>query len=442
MFTRSGLLILHEHSTSMPEKTENATPHVLSRMTDRKIADRFDGVALAIGGVALALLAYTVHTIINPFVAAIVLYIVLTPFRQYRAARKLLIAGFVLFGIWAAVTLEGILVPFILGAVLAYLFNPLVTNLQSKRQIDRVWSSLATVVIFCGIIVAAGWIFLPSLGAQTKAFIERLTAFVHQNANNFDQQHLRRLMLALGLPAGLADRIITEEAMPELHKLVSFVPAMIIHIIGGMPRILERALNLIIVPIAMFYFLKDWPKIIPLINDLFPSKDPVRREKVIADVDRVLYGYVRGQVTVAAIIGILGAIAFSILGIPYAGLLGVMLAVSDLIPVVGMIFSVFVIELVIVLTMVLNFGVIFSGLFVIGMLHLIETYVIGPRIIGQGIGVPPILMILSLLVFGYFFGFAGLLVAVPTTGIILLFINEYRDNNAAARNNISTIVEI
>jgi predicted PurR-regulated permease PerM len=153
----------------------------------------------------------------------------------------------------------------------------------------------------------------------------------------------------------------------------------------------------------------------------------------------VLYGYVRGQITVAAIVGMLGAIAFSLLGIPYAGLLGVIIAFADLIPIVGMLFTVFVVELVIFLTMVLNFWVIASGLIVIGMLHLIETYFIGPRIIGRGIGVPPLLVILSLLVFGFFFGFVGLLIAVPSTGIILLFIMEYKESNIAAREKSSTI---
>jgi predicted PurR-regulated permease PerM len=104
-----------------------------------------------------------------------------------------------------------------------------------------------------------------------------------------------------------------------------------------------------------------------------------------------------------------------------------------------MIFSALVVELVIVLTMEPNLGVILSGLLVIGCLHLLETYVISPRIIGPGIGVPPIMMILALLVFGFFFGFIGLLVAVPTTGVILLFVNEFRKTNAAAREKQSAL---
>jgi predicted PurR-regulated permease PerM len=237
------------------------------------------------------------------------------------------------------------------------------------------------------------------------------------------------MLLNIGLPAGIVDQVILTQAGPELRKIVAVVPTIVMEIIAGLPKILERTLNLIIVPIAMFYFLKDWPKLMPIVDSLFPPKNPARRQAVLADIDRVLYGYVRGQATVAVLVGILGAIAYSILGIPYAGLLGVILAVSDLVPIVGMIFSAFIVELVIFLTMQLNFAVIASGILVIAGLHLLEVYIIGPRIIGQGIGIPPILMILALLVFGFFFGFVGLLVAVPTTGIILLFLNEYRKTN-------------
>ena len=139
------------------------------------MARRFDGIAIAIGSVALIALAWTVRSILNPFVIAFLFYIILASFRDYKAARKLMTAGFVLFSFWLLFTLTGILVPFILGAVLAYLFNPVVCQLYEKRNIDRTWSSLAIVILFCGVLVAVGWIFLPSLGKQTKEFIERLT---------------------------------------------------------------------------------------------------------------------------------------------------------------------------------------------------------------------------------------------------------------------------
>src|SRR5579883_1159648 len=335
----------------MAETTESTIISPLTTISVEEAADakrfmqRFDGVALAVGSIALLALAWTVQPILNPFVAAFVLYVILAPFREYRAARKLMTAGFVLFGLWFVITLSGLLVPFIIGAVLAYLFNPL----EEKQRVSRTWSSLAIVVLFCGILFALGWIFLPGLVDQTKAFIERISVFVKLNANSLDQWHLRKLLVSLGLPVAFVDQFVIKQATPEIRKILSVGPSLVVQVITSLPRILERTLNLIIVPVAMFYFMKDWLKLLPLINGLFPSKDPARRMQIVTDVDRVVYGYVRGQATVAVIIGILGAIAYTILGIPYSGLLGVILAVSDLIPIVGMIFSAFIVELVIFL---------------------------------------------------------------------------------------------
>ena len=366
---------------------------------DPSLARRFDGIAIAVGSLALIALAWTVRSVLNPFAISFLFYVILASFRDYKAARRLMLTGFVLFGFWLLLTLAGILVPFILGAVLAYLFNPIVSQLEKRRNISRAWSSFSIVILCGAVLFGIGWMLLPTLGEQTKAFIEQLTVFVRQNVNAFDQPHLRRMLIGLGLPDGLVDGIIMKQAGPEFRNMIAFVPSIVMEIISELPGILERTLNLIIVPIAMFYFLKDWPKLMPLVNSLFPSKNLARRNAIVADVDHVLYGYLRGQATVALMIGILGAIAYSVLGIPYAGLLGVILAVSDLIPIVGMIFSAFLVELVIFLTMDLNVAVILSGLFVIGGLHLLEVYIIGPRNIGPGIGVPPILMILALLVF-------------------------------------------
>ena len=389
---------------------------------------RFDAIAIAFGGLAFLALAFFVRSVLNPFIVLLVLYIVLAPFRKYHAARILMLAAFVLFAVWFFFTLSGLLIPFIIGAVLAYLFNPLVGMLHERKHLNRTWSSLAIVLLFSGLLIAAGWIFIPSLAAQTRAFIARLTFFVRENAGTFDERHLRNFLISIGIPTSLVDQIILAQVAPQLRKVVAFVPRLVFEIVAGLPKFLERTLNLIIVPVAMFYFLKDWPKIGPLIDQLFPAKDPKLRSDTVADVDRVIYAYVRGQATVATLVGILGAIAYTVLGIPYAGLLGVILAVSDLIPIAGMIFSMFIVELVIFLTMELNFAVIASGVLVIAALHFLEVYIIGPRIIGPRVGVPPILMILALLIFGYFLGFIGLLIAVPSTAVIILFIEEYRKN--------------
>ena len=420
----------------MPETEEPNIPPPERQSPGDSIAShlltsqRFDGIALTLGAIALLALAFSVQSILSPFVIVLIFYVLLAPFRQYRAARKLMLAGFVLFTVWFFITLSGLLVPFILGAVLAYLFNPLVARLHDGGHLHRTWSSLIIVLLFCAVLTIVGWIFLPSLVDQTKEFISRLTIFARANSDVIDPKYIRKVLVSVGLPPAMADDIVKTQVGPQLRKIVGYVPHLFMDIVGGLPKFFERTLSIIIIPVAMFYFLKDWSKIGPLFNEIFPAKNPAHRAAMMDNVDRVLYGYIRGQATVAVLVGVLAAIAYSILGIPYAGLLGLTLGLFDLIPIVGMVLSAFIVELVIVLTMVLNFGVIISGLLVIGCLHILEIYVISPRIIGQNIGIPPLVMILALLIFGYFLGFIGLLIAVPVTGILLLFVDEYRKNNA------------
>jgi predicted PurR-regulated permease PerM len=100
-------------------------------LAQRRVAARFDAVPLAIGAIGLLALGYLVEKIVSPFVVIVAIYMVLTPFREYRAARTMMWTSGFLFVLWFLVTLAPLLVPFILGALLAYLFNPLITLLES-----------------------------------------------------------------------------------------------------------------------------------------------------------------------------------------------------------------------------------------------------------------------------------------------------------------------
>src|ERR1700722_16878432 len=86
-------------------KTMETSPNSMNK---NPISYRFDGIALAVGSIALITLAWLVRSILNPFVIAFLLYIILASFRDYKAARKLMTAGFVLFGFWLLLTLGGI----------------------------------------------------------------------------------------------------------------------------------------------------------------------------------------------------------------------------------------------------------------------------------------------------------------------------------------------
>jgi predicted PurR-regulated permease PerM len=408
--------LIHSPSGDPPSETQRA----------REFIRRYDGVALGLGALGLIAFTYSLGSLINPFVLFLALYLILAPYREYRAARTMMWTGGVLFFLWFFWTTSSILIPFILAGVIAYLFNPFVTRLHIKFGIARIWSSIAIVSVLVGILAILGWLFVPTLVDQAGSLVTRLSSYISLHANQLDEKYLKRVLVRIGVPARTSDQLVTGQVTPRVREAIGQIPALILQLIESIPIVVERMLNYIIVPFAAIYLLRDWNKLEIFVLDMFPQRTRSRREATYNKIDTLLYRYVRGQITMAIIIGTIGMIAFWILGIPYYGLLGVVLMISDLIPIVGMIFSVVVVEIVILLTMQLSVGVILSGILVIGGLHTLEAYILGPKIVGEGIGIPPIIMILSLLIFGYFLGFLGLLIAVPSTSVIMMFVNEYR----------------
>ncbi len=394
---------------------------------------RFDAVAIVLGAIGLIALTWQLGNLVNPFVIIIALYITLAPYREYHAARTIMWTGGVLFAFWFFWTTSGVLIPFFLAAVIAYLFNPLVTRIEIRYKIARIWSSIAVVLVLMGVLALLGWYFIPTFIDQGGAFITKFSNYITRHASQLDEKSLKRILENAGMPMHTADQLVTGQVAPQVKAMLAQIPGYLLLLLEGIPKFVERLLNLIIVPFAAIYLLKDWQKLGILLLDLFPQRTRAERTLTFMNIDRVLYGYIRGQLTMAAILGVLGGLAYWILGVPYFALLGLIIGISDLIPIVGMLFSVIVVLLVIFLTMQLTVGVVLSGIAVIGCLHLLEAYILGPKIVGEGIGIPPVVMILSLIIFGYFLGFLGLLIAVPTTGVLVMFLGEYRKSQMEAQ---------
>lgn len=404
--------------------TEQNDPETVAALI--KHATRFDGIAVALGGLALIALVAFIITNTWPFIAAAALFLLLFPFREYRAARTMMFTAGILMGLWLFVTLASLLFPFIIGLLIAYLFNPLVIWIEKKWKISRGWSSLVIVFLLCGVVVLLGLILIPRIFGQLQALVTAITTYFQGSTLTLDEQGIRNFFLTLGLPQKYVDQYVTGGIIPQIRTLYNQLPEVLVAILSAIPGYAARILDLIIIPVAAVYFLKDWVVMIESIQSLIPQRHRPAFITTFRNIDKVLYGYMRGQSTVAIIIGTLGAIIFTIIGVPYSVLLGVVIAFLDLIPFIGLIMSIVVVEAVILITMPITLGAIVSGFLVIGGLHTFENYYLGPKIVGKGVGIPPVLIIISIFVFGYFMGFLGMIIAVPLTGIILLFVREYR----------------
>jgi predicted PurR-regulated permease PerM len=192
---------------------------------------------------------------------------------------------------------------------------------------------------------------------------------------------------------------------------------------------------MVFVGIISFYFIMDWEKIRPTINKMVPPKHRERTFDILNKIDEAMGGFLRGQLTVAVIVGMMfaaGLFGMGFIGFPaltnYAILIGTAAGVAGFVPYLGAVIGVAPAILIILLTggvdwstKLITFGAV---LVLFGLIQAIEGFVLQPRIIGKSAGLHPLVVILALII-GSQFGIGGLIIAVPLASVIRVLVREF-----------------
>ena len=210
----------------------------------------------------------------------------------------------------------------------------------------------------------------------------------------------------------------------------------VLGLLTGVSSIAMQLLNIVIIPFLLFFLLKDFPVIGARFVGLFPADRRPDVHAFMATVDGVMGRYVRGAVFVALIQGAIAALALWIIGVSSPLVLGLMTGLLDFIPYIGLATSLAVASIVALFsgepvgTKVLAVVIVYLSQ------KLLEATVLAPKIIGAQVGLHPVVLILSLLVFGYFLGFLGLLIAVPVTALLLVVLEGRESVRAAGSQQV------
>lgn len=382
----------------------------------------------AIALVVSVVFFYSFGDFLNPFLLFWVLVGVLWPFRGTPHHTAILgVAGLLTF-LWILDTTGSLLAPFVLALVLAYILDPLVDRM-AERRFSRSTSiillalpliGVTTLLIFLGVPAALRQI--GELFDQLPALFDRLTTW----AGQWEQR-----LLALNLPiideVRLVEQLnaidserVMELAQSRFQDVVLGIWTGVAGVGRGVGTFLTLLSYAVLTPVLTFYLLRDYDRLNARLLELIPTG---RREAVVsfaADYDRDLSAYLRGQFTVALIVGTLTAVGLLILNFPYAVLIGAVVAVFGLIPYAGLLLS--LIPAVAIALLSGNVGL--SLLKVAGVFAVaqgLEGTVISPKIVGESVGLHPVWIVLALSVGGFFLGFLGLLIGVPVAvGLKLL----------------------
>jgi len=332
--------------------------------------------------------------------------------------------------LWIIVKLTGVILLLILSIFFAYFVYPLVAFLSrpvriAGRQfaIPRTLGIALAYIIIVAVIVLGIYILAPRLASQFPEFAEQARGYwVTVGAKT---QGLTEYFRSHRMPGPLLDAI--NGAIPSvIEKISQTVSSVLTSMVGWVAFIPW----LILIPILSFFLLKDVETFRRSALQMLPKgRWRWRGDEFFQDINSTLAAYIRAQLTACVFIGLVCAIGFTILGLPSPLVLGVIAGVCEFVPLVGPL----LVAVIAALLAVLHAGPFsaFLVLLFLGILRIVQDYVIYPRLIGQGIHLHPLAVIIAILSGAELAGVAGIFLAIPVVAILTVSYRHWLEHRGS-----------
>ena len=365
---------------------------------------------------------------LQPLPLFVVLWVLTIPFKGQRGHGYVLgIAGVITF-VRLLATTGNLLAPFVLAAALAYVLDPVVDRLERGR-VPRSVAILALTLPALGILALVVTVALPAAIRQMGGVLQDVPQ-VLDGLRGF----LITTLTTRNIPLVDEDALLTRLSTVDSDAVAAFLAQRQEELLAwlwsgvlGLGRGLGTLLSVLgfaaLTPVLTYYLLRDWDRCTAFVASLVPSD---RRQTAIAfarDCDRIVSRYMRSQILVASMMGALTGLGLLAFGFPYAGTLGLLVAIFSVLPYVGLLLSILP-AIIIALTGDSVGGSLLVVAGVYGGTQILESTVIGPRIASESVGLHPVWVVLAITMGGFFFGFVGLLLAVPAAAVVRLVLTR------------------
>ncbi len=323
-----------------------------------------------------------------------------------------LVAG--LLVVWLLYRVRAILLPFVVGAIVAYLLNPAIDRLERRRW-PRTHAIGLVFGVFLLIFVIAILLVVPAVASQAQDLSSGYSAYA-KDARDLVARAREKAEL-WGQVLGLVPNQ-TREAFENVGaRAQSYALSLLNEALGMVNRSLVIVSLLIISPVVAFWLLRDYHDLGRRVLRVLPERQREPALVILRDINQVAGGYLLGMAMMALIVAIYAVVVLTIAGVPFSVLLGVMTGVLYIIPYVGYPTAVVVVGLTMLVTD-RNLGFILIVLAILVAGNVISDYGLYPRVVGRRVGVHPLVVIFALLAGGALFGFIGVVLAVPVAGAI------------------------
>ncbi len=344
------------------------------------------------------------------------------------------------FVLWAVIlttlmlflrAVEPILLPFVLGMLVAYLMDPLVGVLQRLRMGRSTAAALVTFGLFAILGALVIWLS-PIIYTQISTLLAEAPEQLHALESGIRDQAAPLLKSLNGLTGGTEPNAIPSDMGQIVQQALDGTGQVTARIFSSGAALINLAALLLITPIVCFYLVRDWPSVVRKADGLLPlAYAPVIREQLHI-INRTLAAYVRGQLVVMLLMSVFYVLGLTIAGLNFSLALGLLAGTIIIVPYVGSILSV-CLGLLVAHS---QFGVTGDFWMVIGVYgvgQIVESQILTPKIIGDRVGLHPLWMLFGMLAGAALLGFAGVLIAVPMTaviGVLVKFVvNRYLESD-------------
>lgn len=346
---------------------------------------------------------------------------------QKRASAWCLIAALLVLALWQ---LGPVLTPFVVAAVLAYALTPLVNRIDGwgRGRMPRVFAVILVELLFLVTALGIVLMIVPIVAKEVPLMREQVPLLVDRLSTGLTPW-LAQFGIHVSLDVASIKAVVLkylnanyEEAFGSLLSSLKLGGSVALTVIG----------NAVLIPVALFYLLMDWDKFVGRLLELVPSPMRTSFDSFTKEADSVLGQYLRGQLLVMLAMATFYAVGLALFGLDLALPIGIFTGLAMFIPYLG-----FGIGLLLaILAGLLQFASLKALVMVAvvyGIGQVVESLFLTPRLVGERIGLHPLMVIFALLAFGQVFGFVGVLVALPASAVLLVGIRRLKASYMASK---------
>ena len=349
---------------------------------------------------------------------------------------RLVIALAIVIGVALLVNrLSSVLLPFLIGWLLAYLIHPLVKFVQYKMKVGNRGLSIFIALLFIGIVFTGlGFAVIPAMVSEMRQIADYRSLITNHIPLNISDDSYSLGEQLVGWLYGVVEEIdLAAWLNPDVVKgtLESLLPS-VKGLVSGTWEAIARVFVVFVVFLYVVFILIDFEKINRGAREMIPPRYRELVEGVFEDLESGMNRYFRGQSLVAFIVGVMFAIGFKIVGLPMAITVGLFIGVLNLVPYLQTVGVVPIVLLCLVKSAETGHSfwwILLACFIVFVVVQGIQDLFLVPKIMGKAMGLNPAVILLSLSIWGSLLGIVGMIIALPITTLLISYYKRFVIND-------------